>query len=225
MRRLITVLAAFAAVAIVTKTASAQTGRALELEDYYTIKSLGSARISPDGRWVSYTVSSRVEEDNSTLAETWIVRADGSDHPARVLHRGQDVSSPSWTDESRLHVEDADGNAWIIDPKRLSDPALQAPPEEQEGALSPDGRWRAVVRSIERAPKPAPELTDFEQRHADRFEGVQFDWYPFVRDGQEFPLPDRSAMSAAEIFIEPADGSGEARQLTSPLCQDSCRLS
>lgn len=214
MRLLISVLTAFAALAIATQPTLAQNGRALELEDYYTIKSLGSVRISPDGRWVSYTVSSRVEEDNSTLTETWIVRADGSHRPQRVLHRGQDVSSPSWTDESKLRVEDTEENAWIVDPNRLADAPSQAPADKPEGALSPDGRWRAVVREIERAPTPAPELTDFEQRHADRFEGVQFDWYPFVRDGQEFPLPDRSTMNTAEIFIEPADGSGEARQLT-----------
>ena len=72
MRRLISDLTASAAVAFVTQPALAQNGRALELEDYYTIKSRGSARISPDGRWVSYTVSSRVEEDNSTLTGTWI---------------------------------------------------------------------------------------------------------------------------------------------------------
>ena len=46
-------------------------------------------------------------------------------------------------------------------------------------------------------------------------EGVQFDWYPFVRDGQEFPLPDRGAMESAEIFLEPVDGSSGAVQLTS----------
>ena len=50
------------------------------------------------------------------------------------------------------------------------------------------------------------------QRHADRFQGVQFDWYPFVRDGQEFPLPARRAMPVAEIFIQAADGSADGRR-------------
>ena len=77
-------------------------------------ENMGGGMYSPDGRWVSYTVSIRVEEDNSTLTETWVVPADGSDQPQRVLHRGQDVSSPSWTDESRLRVEDTDGNVWLF---------------------------------------------------------------------------------------------------------------
>ena len=215
MRRLISVLIVFAAVAIAAQPALAQAGRALQLEDYYTVKSVNSPRISPDGRWVAYTVSTRVEEDNSTLVETWVVRADGSGRADRVRHRGGDVSSPSWADGSRLRFEDDSGDGWVVDPNRLGDAATRTANDDPPGVLSPDGRWRAVVRDISRPRASAPGLTAFEQRHADRFEGAQFDWYPFVRDGQDFPLPDRGTMNSAEIFLELADGSGEARQLTS----------
>ena len=42
------------------------TGRALVIEDYYRVQTVGNPTISPDAKWVTYTVSSRVEEDNST---------------------------------------------------------------------------------------------------------------------------------------------------------------
>ena len=218
MRRLsaFTALAlALAAVSIAAEPILAQSGRALQLEDYYAVKSVSSPRISPDGRWVAYTVSSSMEEDNATLEETWVARADGSREPERVRHQGRDVSSPSWVEGSRLRVEDESGNRWVVDAQRLGEAATPAPEDGPPGALSPDGRWRAVVRDIARPLPQAPDLTAFEQRHADRFEGVQFDWYPFVQDGQDFPLPDRGATASAEIFLEPADGSGEPRQLTS----------
>lgn len=213
MRRLVSSLITLAALATLTPPLVGQTGRALQLEDYYALKSVGAPLLSPDGRWVAYTVSSRVEVDNSTDIETWLVRGDGSDGPVQVLHRGGAVAEPSWHGE-HLRVQAADSTRWLIDPDRLDEGATPAPDEAPDGVLSPDGRWRAVVREIPRPVAAPPELTDFEQRHADRFEGVQFDWYPFVRDGQDFPLPDRSAANPEEIFLEPVDGSSDAVQLT-----------
>ena len=213
MRRLASSLIALTASAALAHPAHAQAGRALQLEDYYALKSVSSPRLSPDGQWVAYTVSTRVEDDNSTDEATWLVRADGNGEPMPVQPGGKNVSSPAWAGDL-LQIEDGDGGRWLVNPDRLGDPPAPAPNQEPEGVLSPDGQWRAVVRDIQRPAPAPPALTDFEQRHADRFEGVQFDWYPFVRDGQEFPLPDRSAANTAEIFLEPAEGSGEAVQLT-----------
>ncbi len=70
----------------------ASPGRALAIEDYYRIKSVGDPQISPNGRWVAYTVSTRVEEDNTNAIETYVVPVDGSaaprPHHARRPQRG-----------------------------------------------------------------------------------------------------------------------------------------
>ena len=47
---------------------SAQMGRQLTLEDYYSVKSVGSPLISPSGDWIAYTVSHRIEETNAMLS-------------------------------------------------------------------------------------------------------------------------------------------------------------
>lgn len=207
-------LISLTACALLAGPVAAQAGRALQLEDYYALKTVSSPRISPDGRWVAYTVSERIEQDNSSSVETWIARSDGSEYPLRIQHDGQDVSEPTWVPEG-LRIEDSAGAAWLIDPADVETRATRVPSQAPSGVLSPDGLWRAVVREVERPAPTAPELSDFEQRHVERFEGVQFDWYPFVRDGQDFPIPDRSAANTAEIFLERADGSGEPIQLTS----------
>ena len=75
---------------------------ALTPEDYYDVLTVGSPRISPDGNWVSFTVSRRIEDDNSTHTEAWLVPADRSAEPERLLHRGRDVSNARWTDEGAL---------------------------------------------------------------------------------------------------------------------------
>ncbi len=54
------------------------TGRPLAIEDYYRVQTVGNPTISPDAKWVTFTVSSRVEEDNSSETSAWVVPADGS---------------------------------------------------------------------------------------------------------------------------------------------------
>jgi hypothetical protein len=167
---------------------------------------------------VAYTVSTPVEETNGSLTETWLVQADGGGEPVRVRHRGEDVSDPRWTEDGRLRVTQRD-TAWLLDPDRLDAPAVRDEGRAPEGVLSPDGRWRAVVRDVEgtslAGPVPgavrvAPEpgtlrsqadglgragavrptpLTDFQRRHEERFRGHALDWYPFLQDGR--PSPSR----------------------------------
>jgi len=188
--------------------------RPIAIEDYYRLKDVGSPRISPDGAWVAYTVSTPVEETNESTIETWVVRADGSGAPARVTHGGEDVSSPRWADDGRLGFTAPDRTTWLIDPARPSGPAVHDDRVDPDGVASPNGRWRAVLREVPLPARPQPAVTDFERRHDERFEGVRFDWYPFVRDGQSFPLPDPRNRPAEEVFLEPADASAPARQLT-----------
>jgi dipeptidyl aminopeptidase/acylaminoacyl peptidase len=198
-----------------SQAAAAAASRALSVEDYYRVRDVGSPRISPDGRWVAYTVSTPVEETNESVTESWVVRSDGSGAPARVTHEGRDVSGPRWADDGRLGYTAPDSTTWLVDPARPSGPAARDERADPAGVVSPDGRWRAVPREMPAAPRPRQALSDFERRHEERFAGVQFDWYPFVQDGRSFPLPDPRSRPAEEVFLEPVDGGGDARQLTS----------
>lgn len=186
-------------------------GRALALEDYYALKDLGSVGISPDGEWVSYTVSSRVEQTNDDVVETWVARTDASSPPERIRHQGEDVSAPTWLEDGRLGYEYGE-ERWTIRPGDSA--AAPERYEAREGMPSPDGRWLARTEEVPMTPRPAPERTDFERRHDDRFEGTAFDWYPFLRDGEPLGLSDPQERAALEVFLEEVDSDGESRQLT-----------
>ena len=67
------------------------TGRALAIEDYYRIKSVGDPQISQNGRWVAYTVTTRVEEDNTNAIETYVAATDGA--PRREASRTRAATS------------------------------------------------------------------------------------------------------------------------------------
>src|SRR5687767_13062152 len=89
-------------VSVRTLDAQAPARRALAIEDYYRFKSLSAPRISPDGQWVVYGVSSRIEDSNGTTVESWAVRTDGVTPARRIQHEGQDVTNSSWVDRSTL---------------------------------------------------------------------------------------------------------------------------
>ena len=143
---------------------SAQTGRQLTLEDYYSVRSIGSPRISPAGDWIAYTVSLRIEETNGTATESWIVRADGSAEPVRVQHDGQDVSDPGWSDDGHLRFSSGNAN-WLTDPARLNESAVRDDGVESAGARSPNGRFLARTGDMPMPAQIQPEMTAFEKRH------------------------------------------------------------
>jgi len=209
-------------------------GRALTIEDYYRIQTIGDVQISPNGRWVAFAVSTRVEDDNSSSIETFVVAADGSNPPRRITHQGNNISAPRWTDDSRLsysltaRVASAvfigaggpatapapreNGSRWAVAIDAPSQEPQPAPPVPA-GVKSADGRWIAQAKDGPRqAPVPEP-ATDFEKRHAARFQGKTFDWMRFQQDGQDYPTPDPRLRPAAEITIAPVAG-GAPNQIT-----------
>jgi pyruvate/2-oxoglutarate dehydrogenase complex dihydrolipoamide acyltransferase (E2) component len=176
-------------------------GRALAIEDYYRIQTVGGPSMSPSGQWVVYTVSTRVEDDNTTRTETQLVRSDGVAQPQRVLHYGRDVSNPSWSPEGWL-IYTVNREHWKVEPGKGA-PPVKTQPLPAGAVLSPDGRWIASLRDKTITKTTAPAESEFERRHEERFKGVTFDWKDFQRDGQPFPAPNLRARPSAQLVIAP----------------------
>ena len=206
---------------------AAPRGRALAIEDYYRVKSVGSPELSPDGKWVMFPVGTRVEATNTETGELWLVPADGSSRARRVSPEGVNAASGRWTADGRLRFV-ADGKVWSLEPLTsdavpdTTRSANAAPLGGRGGSTagvalaSPDGKWKATVRDTPLPNREATFASDFEKRHEERFKGVQFDWLDFQRDGQPFPVPNRTdpqVNPSQEIFLAPNDGGAE-RQLT-----------
>ena len=218
-------------------------GRALTIEDYYRIKSVGDPQISPDGKWVAFTLSTRIEEDNTNAIETFVVPADGSAAPRRITHEGRSVATPRWTDDNllqySLNAKSRTAPCFVGGPRRnrafapdaaLFKVAVDAPnatpvsaTAAPAGALSADGKWRAQARELPRAPAAEVTGTDFEKRHAARFKGRTFDWMRFQSDGQDYPTPDPRMRPAAEIAIAAVDGGSRRRSRPSACAPPTSR--
>lgn len=173
--------------------------RALTIEDYYRIKTIGDAQLSPNGQWVAYSLSTRIEDDNTTSTETDVVNADGSGTARRITHAGNNVAGPRWTDDNLLSYTLAarvpsaifiggpptdaraprvNGARWKVAVDTPNATPVESP-AAPAGVTSADGKWIAQAKDGARSTPAAPAATEFEQRHADRFKGRTFDWMRF----------------------------------------------
>ncbi|MDQ8165701.1 MAG: S9 family peptidase [Gemmatimonadota bacterium] len=118
---------------LVSAPAVAQTAakRPLTVEDYYRLKTIGAVNISPDGKWVAYTVSSRVEESNGNTSELWVVPSDEASAPRRISAANVNAAAPVWNDDGRLEYT-AGGTRYIADPARPGSEQV-VPPDTSAG--------------------------------------------------------------------------------------------
>jgi dipeptidyl aminopeptidase/acylaminoacyl peptidase len=217
--------------------------RPLAIEDYYRIKTIGGVSLSPDGKFVAFTVSTRLEENNGTNVEAWLVPWDGSAPARRISETGASVSGLSWDGAGMLRFNTS-GASWVVmnptapEATRYTPPAGAATAAAGGGGrggrggggagggnaaptevTSPDGNWFFSVRDVPPPAKPADNSTEFEKRHASRFKGIQFDWLDYQRDGGAYPLPNVSdpyVSPPQEIFVSGrgAEGYTRSAQLT-----------
>ena len=173
-----------------SSVASAQ-GRALRAEDFYAISTISTPAISPNGRWVAYTLTSRVEATNADPTEVWLVGADGAAAPVKVSPDGVSAARPRWERDGTLSFTSGT-RRWTLDPS--------APQARTEGECRARDVRHAIPLPLAepwpffvpcRRRRPRRRLTDFEQRHEARFKGRQFDWLNFQRDGPPIRVPER----------------------------------
>src|SRR5690349_13566551 len=70
--------------------------RAITVDDYLALKSVGNPQLSPDGKWVAYTVTEYSLKDNRGITRIWL--ADAASGTARQLTAGPGSDrQPRWS--------------------------------------------------------------------------------------------------------------------------------
>jgi dipeptidyl aminopeptidase/acylaminoacyl peptidase len=77
------------------------TKRGITPEDYFAFEFLGDPRLSPDGQWVAYVVTTVDQKQNRRLSQIWLVSTDGSRAPRQFTTSPQSSTSPRWSPDSR----------------------------------------------------------------------------------------------------------------------------
>jgi dipeptidyl aminopeptidase/acylaminoacyl peptidase len=184
-------------------------------EDVYELTGVAGPSLDPTGRTVAYAVWALDRERNDPVGSIWIAPVDGSEPSRRLETGGDEESSPRWSPDGRaLAFVGKRGEAGHDGKKRVAQlhvhelvsgetRQLTALPESvDEPTWSPDGSSIAFVARVR---DPAYEEEDDARRRPRRTTRLSY-----KLDNVGWTVDRRQ-----HVFVVPADGSGEPRQVTS----------
>jgi dipeptidyl aminopeptidase/acylaminoacyl peptidase len=172
-----------AALAVLPTIAVAQVRRPVQATDIYRLRDVGDPRISPDGGWVAYTVTTVDSVKDTRDSDVWMVNWAG-DRTIRITSSPEDESNPRWSPDNRYlsfvsgRFESKGGQLWLLD--RSGGEALKL--TDLKGGVSdyewsPDGS-RLLVISHDADPDAA--LPDSLRNKSPK--PIVLDRYEFKRD-------------------------------------------
>jgi dipeptidyl aminopeptidase/acylaminoacyl peptidase len=137
MLRRLFLLLAFSAIAFAQK-------RPFDVNAMMELKRIGDPQISPDGRWVTFTVQSVDVAANKKPQQVWIVPLDGGP-PRQITHDGEANQRARWSPDSKriAYLSDRGGSSqiWLMDPDGGNARQVTNFSTEADGVLySPDGK-------------------------------------------------------------------------------------
>jgi len=130
--------------------------RAITFEDYIALKSVSDPQLSPDGKWVAYTVSTPSLQDNRNVSRVWVVEvATGT---SRQLTGGPGSDrQPRWSPDGKtlafVSTRDSGAQVWVLpisggDARKVS----HVPDGVSDPLWLPDGSGLLVVSDIKWPP-------------------------------------------------------------------------
>jgi dipeptidyl aminopeptidase/acylaminoacyl peptidase len=145
------------AVAMTVTSAVAQQPRPLQPEDYYRLQQVGGSQLSPDGRYLLYTVQTVRREQNDRITHVWFADL-ATGKTQRLSTAGVNSTNPGWTpDGKRVYFTTTRGNESGLHFLNFLEPggeAYRIPGINTVPNYAPDGTWAVVSRTV--APGEAP---------------------------------------------------------------------
>ncbi|MBI3404831.1 MAG: PD40 domain-containing protein, partial [Acidobacteria bacterium] len=203
--------------------AAANSQRPLTIDDLFAIKSVGGPQLSPDGKWVAFTVGTTNVREERNESQVWLVATAGGDAQPMTMS-GSSAGNPKWSPDGKYlsfiatRGENARAQIWAMN---RSGGEAQALTDVKQGVSdyewSPDStRLLLVIRD------PSPEEI---QREKDEEAGVRparprtqppwvVDRLQFKQDVQGYLDHRRNHLYVFEI------ASKKLRQITSGDNQD-----
>src|SRR5256714_14240793 len=80
---------------------AAQQRHTITHEDVFLMKRISSPAISPDGRWIVFSVTEPSYTEGEQISDLWLVPSDGSAEPRRLTHTKGGESGVAWSPDSK----------------------------------------------------------------------------------------------------------------------------
>jgi dipeptidyl aminopeptidase/acylaminoacyl peptidase len=75
--------------------------RGITAEDYFSFATVSDPRLSPDGKWVAYTVTHVDQAANRRVSRIWMAGSDGAEAPRPLTAEGATSNSPRWSPDGK----------------------------------------------------------------------------------------------------------------------------
>ena len=156
-----------------TYSVEAQTKRPLELADMFKIKRVSAPALSPDGKWVVYTVTTPNLEENKNTTDLWITAVSGGASRQLTTDPAHDRNA-TWSPDGKWIAFEStrSGNQqiWLISPEGgEAKQFTQISSEASQPVWSPDGKTIAFVSEV------FPEYSDRPFAESDALNKKRFD--------------------------------------------------
>src|SRR6266581_9043825 len=91
--------------------------RAITFEDFIALKTVSDPQLSPDGKWVAYTVSTPSLQDNRNVSRVWVVEV--ASGRARALTGGPGSDrQPRWSPDGKtlafISTREGGAQVWLL---------------------------------------------------------------------------------------------------------------
>lgn len=122
----------------------AQQKRPFDVDALLRIKRISEPQISPDGKWVAFTVQIPDVPANTKPQQIWLVAADGKSAPRQLTREGSN-SRPRWMPDSKrivfISTRGGSSQVWSMDREGGDAKAITSIATEASGVLVfPDGK-------------------------------------------------------------------------------------
>ena len=144
--------------------AQAPAKRQLTADDVYRMEEVGGPQVSPDGKWIAYTVTGVDREADKLRSAIWMVNWEGT-QDYQITHGPDSDTSPRWSPDGRylafLSARPAEGKSqvWLLD-RRGGEASQLTNAKGEIGGYdwSPDSkRLVLVMRDSEEGTGEAPD--------------------------------------------------------------------
>ena len=165
--------------------------RPLRVDDFYRAQDIGDPRVSPDGKWVAYTVTGVDRDADKLKTSIWMVSWDGAEK-VRLTYGPESETSPRWSPDGRYlsFLSSRPGEAkgaqvWALDRRGGEARQLTNAKDEITGyEWSPDSRRLILV--MKKKEEPEPDLPKGATAPPKQPKPIVIDRYRFKQDKEGY---------------------------------------